>query len=170
MRSRPRAPTSGPAFRSTKSPPARLGNETELASLELGLESTDLAGACDVGFSCAYVNTLCWRSPTTPLPMENNPRAVFERLFGDSTSTDSSARRARIQSDRSLLDSVTEKISDLQRGLGSPDRVKLTEYLDAVRDIERRIQKAEGQSARELPVAERSVRQHPERRSRSTRR
>ena len=149
-------PTEGADFRAGISidqiAAARLGNETELASLELGLESTDLAGACDVGFSCAYVNTLSWRSPTTPLPMENNPRTVFERLFGDSTSTDSSARRARIQSDRSLLDSVTEKISDLQRGLGSPDRVKLTEYLDAVRDIERRIQKAEGQSARELPA------------------
>ena len=149
-------PTEGADFRAGISidqiAAARLGNETELASLELGLESTDLAGACDVGFSCAYVNTLSWRSPTTPLPMENNPRTVFERLFGDSASTDSSARRARIQSDRSLLDSVTEKIADLQRGLGSPDRVKLTEYLDAVRDIERRIQKAEGQSARELPA------------------
>ena len=149
-------PTEGADFRAGISidqiAAARLGNETELASLELGLESTDLAGACDVGFSCAYVNTLSWRSPTNPLPMENNPRTVFERLFGDSASTDSSARRARIQSDRSLLDSVTEKIADLQRGLGSPDRVKLTEYLDAVRDIERRIQKAEGQSARELPA------------------
>jgi hypothetical protein len=151
-------PTEGADFRAGISidqiAAARLGNETELASLELGLESTDLAGACDVGFSCAYVNTLSWRSPTTPLPMENNPRTVFERLFGDSASTDSSARRARMQSDRSLLDSVTEKISDLQRGLGSPDRVKLTEYLDAVRDIERRIQKAEGQSARELPAVD----------------
>ena len=149
-------PTEGADFRAGISidqiAAARLGNETELASLELGLESTDLAGACDVGFSCAYVNTLSWRSPTTPLPMENNPRTVFERLFGDSASTDSSARRARIQSDRSLLDSVTEKIADLERALGSPDRVKLAEYLDAVRDIERRIQKAEGQSARELPA------------------
>jgi hypothetical protein len=133
---------------------SRLADETELASLELGLESTDLAGACDVGFSCAYVNTLCWRSPTTPLPMENNPRAAFERLFGDSASTDPSARLARIESDRSLLDSVTEKVADLQRGLGAPDRVKLAEYLEAVRDIERRIQKAEGQSARELPLVD----------------
>jgi hypothetical protein len=151
-------PTEGADFRAGISidqiAAGRLGNETELASLELGLESTDLAGACDVGFSCAYVNTLCWRSPTTPLPMENNPRAAFERLFGDSISTDSSARLARIKSDRSILDSVTEKISDLQRGLGSPDKVKLTEYLDAVRDIERRIQKAEAQSARELPVVD----------------
>ena len=115
-------PTEGADFRAGISidqiAAARLGNETQLASLELGLESTDLAGACDVGYSCAYVNTLSWRSPTTPLPMENNPRAVFERLFGDSDSTDPSARRARMQSDRSILDSVTEKIADLQRGLG----------------------------------------------------
>jgi hypothetical protein len=151
-------PTEGADFRAGVSidqiAASRLADETELASLELGLESTDLAGACDVGFSCAYVNTLCWRSPTTPLPMENNPRAAFERLFGDSASTDSSARLARIESDRSLLDSVTEKVGDLQRGLGAPDRVKLAEYLEAVRDIERRIQKAEGQSARELPLVE----------------
>src|SRR5439155_13218709 len=98
-----------------------LGQETQLPSLELGLEVTDLAGACDVGFSCAYVNTLCWSSPTRPLPMENNPRAVFERLFGDSDSTDGSARRARMLRDRSILDSLTEKVSDLRRDLGPGD-------------------------------------------------
>jgi hypothetical protein len=92
-------PTEGADFRAGISidqiAAARLGNETELASLELGLESTDLAGACDVGFSCAYVNTLSWRSPTTPLPMENNPRTVFERLFGDSASIFVGAPRAQ---------------------------------------------------------------------------
>jgi hypothetical protein len=129
-----------------------LGQETQLASLELGLESTDLAGACDVGFSCAYVNTLSWRSPTTPLPMENNPRAVFERLFGDSSSTDTATRLARMKRDRSLLDSVTQKVADLKKTLGTGDEAKLDEYLEAVRDIERRIQKAEAQSARELPA------------------
>lgn len=133
----------------------QLGQHTQLASLELGLETSGLAGACDVGYSCAYVNTLCWRSPTTPLPMETNPRAVFERLFGDSDSTDGAERQARMARDRSLLDSVSETVGDLQRGLGRRDRVKLAEYLDAVRDIERRIHKAETQGARELPVVER---------------
>jgi hypothetical protein len=133
---------------------AHLGDQTELASLELGLESSDLAGACDVGFSCAYVNTLCWRSPTTPLPMENNPRAVFERLFGDADTLSRSSRLSRMRRDRSLLDSVTQKVSDLQRGLGVSDRGKLTEYLDAIRDSERRIERAEAQSARELPAAD----------------
>jgi hypothetical protein len=148
-------PTEGADFRAGVSidqiAASHLGQETQLASLELGLESTDLAGACDVGFSCAYVNTLCWRSPTTPLPMENNPRAVFERLFGDSSSTDPAARRVRLQRDRSILDSVTDKVADLERIVGPGDRMKLDEYLDAVRDVERRIEKAEAQSARELP-------------------
>jgi hypothetical protein len=84
--------------------------------------------------------------------MENNPRAVFERLFGDHDSTDAAARLARIQADRSILDSVTQKAARLQQGLGSRDRAKLTEYLEAIRDVERRIQKAEQQSARELSL------------------
>jgi hypothetical protein len=134
---------------------AHLGRETQLASLELGLETSGLAGACDVGYSCAYVNTICWRSATTPLPMENNPRAVFERLFGDSDSTDAAARLARIEKDRSVLDSVTQTVADLQKNLGQRDRAKLGEYLDAVRDVERRIQKAEAESDRELPAFER---------------
>jgi hypothetical protein len=133
---------------------AELGQDTQLRSLELGMGSTDFAGACDAGFSCAYTSTLCWRTPTTPLPMESNPRAVFERLFGDGDTTDPAARRARLQRDRSVLDAVTEKIHDLQTGLGDRDRSKLGEYLDSVRDIERRIQKAEAQSARALPVVE----------------
>lgn len=129
-----------------------LGRETELASLELGLESTDLAGACDVGFSCAYVNTLCWRTPTSPLPMENNPRSVFQRLFGDSSSTDAAARRGRLREDQSLLDSVTDKIADLRKVTGPSDHAKLDEYVESVRDIERRIQRAEAHGARELPA------------------
>ncbi len=131
-----------------------LGQQTQLASLEISLAPTGLAGACDAGFSCAYTSTLCWRTPTTPLPMENSPRAVFERLFGDHDSTDPAARLARIEKDRSILDAVIQKVARLQRGLGSRDRAKLTEYLEAVRDVERRIQKAEAQSARELPVVE----------------
>jgi hypothetical protein len=120
-----------------------MGAFTQLASLELAVESGETAGACDVGFACAYTNTISRRGPSTPLPTENNPRTVFERLFGDSGSTDPKARQARIQQDRSLLDSVREEVTHLQGALGQSDRVKLVEYLDAIRDVERRIQKAE---------------------------
>ena len=128
------------------------GRETQLATLELALDGRDFAGSCDDGFSCAYTNTIAWAYETTPLPMENNPRAVFERLFGDSGSTDPAVRKARLSRDASLLDSVTERAADLSRELGTADQAKLGQYLDAVRDIERRIQMAEAQSDRELPV------------------
>jgi Protein of unknown function (DUF1552) len=130
----------------------QMAQETQLASLELGLDSRDFAGTCDAGYACAYSNTISWRSATTPLPMENDPRAVFERLFGDAGSTDSTARLATIRRNRSILDSVTSKVASLGRDLGSSDRTKLAEYLEAVRDVERRIQKAEEQSSNELPV------------------
>ena len=129
-----------------------LGQHTQLASLELALEGRDFVGSCDIGYSCGYTNTIAWRSPTTPLPMENNPRVVFERLFGDSGTTDPAVRATRMRTDRSILDSVTEKTAELQRRLGDRDRGKLSEYLEAVRDVERRIQRAEEQSATELPV------------------
>ncbi len=131
------------------------GQDTQLASLEVALESIESAGACDVGYSCAYTNTISWRGAKTPLPMEHNPRLVFERLFGDSSSTDPKARLARLQEDRSVLDSVTAKVTSLQGRLGARDRTKLGEYLDAVRDVERRIQKAEEQNNRELPIMDR---------------
>lgn len=131
-----------------------LGQHTQLASLELALEGTEFVGACDVGYSCAYTNTISWRSPTTPLPMEHNPRAVFERLFGDSGSTSPEAARRRLRQDRSILDSISDKVSRLERGLGPSDRSKLGEYLEAIRDIERRIEKAETQSAVEVPIVE----------------
>lgn len=134
-----------------------LGQHTQLASLELGLESTEFAGACDAGFSCAYVNTVSWRGPKTPLPMENNPRAVFERLFGDSGSTDPAVRLAHLQDDRSILDSVGDKVVRLRSQLGARDRAKFADYLESVRDIERRIQKAEAQGVGELPVLEQPV-------------
>ena len=134
-----------------------LGKDTQLASLELCLDSSELIGGCDAGYSCAYANTLSWSSPTTPLPMENQPRAVFERLFGDSDDTSRSARLTRIQEERSILDSLREAVTNLQRGLGPQDRGKLAQYLDAIRDLERRIQKAEQQSARELPAMERPI-------------
>jgi hypothetical protein len=132
-----------------------LGNDTQLASLELAIESVEFLGACDSGYSCAYANTIAWRSPTTPLPMENDPRAVFDRLFGATDSTDAASRRARAIKERSILDSVTDRVRELQRSLGVRDTAKMTEYLDAVRDVERRIQKAEAQSARELPTVDR---------------
>jgi hypothetical protein len=131
-----------------------LGQETQLASLELCLESEDRAGSCDPGYSCVYANTLCWRGPTTPLSMANDPRVVFERLFGMSGSTDPAAWLAARREDRSLLDAVTDKIARLRRVLGPRDQSKLNEYLDSVRDVERRIQKAEQQSTRELPIME----------------
>ncbi|MDE2929050.1 MAG: DUF1552 domain-containing protein [Acidobacteriota bacterium] len=134
---------------------AQYGKHTQLASLELALEATGLSGACDVGYSCAYINTLSWRNSTTPLPTENNPRAVFERLFGDQESTDPAERLRRIRSKRSILDSVTRKAARLQARIGAGDRNKIVEYLDAVRDVERRIQIAETQAGRQAAVLER---------------
>jgi hypothetical protein len=132
-----------------------LRKDTQLTSLELCLDGNELMGACEAGYSCAYANTLSWRNPTTPLPMENQPRAVFERLFGDSDNTTRAARLARIQADRSILDSLVQEVSTFEKKLGPGDRAKLAQYLDAIRDLERRIQKAETQSAKELPLMER---------------
>jgi hypothetical protein len=131
----------------------QLAKETQLASLELALESTVMLGACD-GASCALTNTISWSTPTTPNPCENDPRAVFERLFGASGSTDPAARLSRIRRDRSVLDFVTDEVARFDRRLGPRDKAKFGEYLDAVRDIERRIQKAEEQNSRELPVVD----------------
>ena len=133
-----------------------FGKKTQLASLELCMEA-DLVGTCEAGYSCAYLNTLCWRNPTTPIPMETQPRAVFERLFGDSGSTDPAVRIARIKEERSILDSVRDDVSRLLTGLTATDRNKINQYLDAIRDVERRIQIAEEQSARELPKVERPL-------------
>jgi hypothetical protein len=130
----------------------QLGKYTQLASLEMAIESTQSAGACDQGYACDYTSTISWAGDATPLPMENNPRAVFERLFGDTGSTDPAARLVRIQQDRSILDSVTAELARLQNTLPQNDRVRLTEYFEAVRDIERRIQKAEEQQDQELPL------------------
>ncbi|MCY4598325.1 MAG: DUF1552 domain-containing protein [Acidobacteria bacterium] len=132
----------------------QLGAETQLASLELGVDSVETLGACDAGYSCAYTNTIAWRTATTPLPMENDPRAVFERLFGSADSTDVAARLARIRQDRSVLDYVGDRVAGLQKTLGPGDRTKLDQYFDAVRDVERRIHMAEEQSDREIPVFE----------------
>ena len=130
---------------------AETGKETQLASLELSIDPRDNTGTCD-GHSCALSNTISWRSSTVLLPMENDPRVVFERLFGESGTTDPAVRRERLQFDRSILDSVTTAAADLQRGLGEGDRQRIVEYLDSVRDVERRIQRATEQSTRELPL------------------
>jgi hypothetical protein len=127
-----------------------LGKETQLPSLELSIDRDDLVGNCDNGYSCVYVNTLSWRTPTTPLPPENNPAVVFERLFGDGGTV--AHRLAENRKDRSILDAVTADISGLQRALGPSDQQRVDEYLDSVREIERRIQKSEKQTA-ESPIA-----------------
>ncbi len=133
-----------------------LGNATQFASLEFGLEEPSLVGGCDSGYSCAYTNTISWRTPTTPNPMEVNPRSVFERLFGDGDSTDPASRLQRMQEDSSVLDYVRESVGRLETGLCARDNRKLSEYLDAIRDIERRIQKAEQQSASiQMPLMQR---------------
>src|SRR5206468_5478240 len=121
-----------------------LGRYTQLSSLELGLEPQPLAGNCDSGYTCAYMS-MSWRGPTSPLPAEINPRTVFERLFGDGDSTDPRERMARLESQKSVLDYVTSSLSRLRLGLGAGDKRKLEEYLESVRDIERRGQPAERQ-------------------------
>jgi hypothetical protein len=127
-----------------------LGQKTQLASLELALEPGDVSGSCDIGFSCVYTSTISWRDETTPLPMEHNPRAVFERMFGDTGTTDPAVRLNRLRRDQSILDSVTERVAELGRSVAAGDRAKIDQYLDSVRDVERRIQLAEAQSDREI--------------------
>jgi hypothetical protein len=131
-----------------------FASETQVASLELSMDAPANAGACTGNLSCVYTHTLSWRSATQPLPMEWNPRAVFERLFGDSGSTDRKAREARLRQHKSILDSVQDKLASLQRELGPNDRTKVDEYTDAIRDVERRIARAEEQSGLELPAIE----------------
>src|SRR5207249_11718060 len=117
-----------------------FSEKTQLGSLELALEPTELLGACDQGYSCAYTNTLSWRAPTVPVPVERNPRAVFERLFGTTDSTAPAVRLARIRKDRSILDWVAGDLARLQATLGPIDRSKIGAYVDAMRDAETRSQ------------------------------
>jgi len=127
----------------------RIGQDTPLPSLEVATEDfTGYVGGCSPGFSCSYLNTISWSSPTTPLPMEINPRAVFERLFGAAGTA--IERRERIAKERSILDSVVDEAGTLQRGLGSRDRVRLGDYLDNLREIERRIQRQEARGATQI--------------------
>ncbi len=119
----------------------QLGAETSLRSLQLTTDSNFTVGNCENGYSCTYQNSTSWRTATTPLPHERDPRVVFQRLFGDGGSVE--ARLAQMQTDRSILDSVTESIGRLERRLGLRDRTAVEDYLDSVRQIERRIQRAE---------------------------
>jgi len=124
-----------------------FSKHTQLASLEVGLESAEVVGACESAYGCAYYNTISWRNETTPLPMENRPRAIFERLFGDGRGSGARTRVAY----RSVLDAVTDDVRRLRGKLGAADRGKIDQYLEAVRDVERRIELAEAQGDREMP-------------------
>ena len=134
---------------------AELGRDTALPSIELGIDLNFLSGQCENSYSCAYLNTLAWRSETAPMPTENNPRIVFERLFGDGGT--SAQRLAQARENRSILDSVNADLQRLQQSLGPSDRSTVDEYVDTVREVERRIQRTE--SARgtdaELPTLDR---------------
>jgi Protein of unknown function (DUF1552) len=128
-----------------------FGKHTQLASLEIGLESGEIVGACESAYGCAYYDTISWRNETTPLPMENRPRAIFERLFGDA-GTDPKARQAVMREDRSILDAVNADIKGMRLKVGGSDRGKIDQYLDSVRDVERRMNLAAKQDVKALPV------------------
>jgi len=121
---------------------SKIGQDTPLPSIEVATEDfTGYVGACSPGFSCSYMNTISWRTPTSPLPMETDPRMVFERLFGRAGSA--AERLERLRTERSILDSVAEDAQDLERVLGPKDRTRVSDYLDNLREIERRIQRNE---------------------------
>ena len=129
----------------------QIGQETPFPSLEVATEDfTGYVGACSPGFNCAYLNTVSWSSPSTPLPMDIDPRVVFERMFGQGGSP--AQRAARMRDDRSMLDSITAEAKQLQRGLGNRDRQRVTEYLDNLREIERRIQQAEAHNRTDVTL------------------
>ncbi len=133
-----------------------LGKNTSLRSLELTTDSNFTVGNCENGYSCTYQNSTSWRSPTTPLYHERDPRVVFQRLFGNGGSVE--ARLAQMQTDRSILDSVTDSINQLERKLGPSDRVVMEEYLNAVREVERRIQRTvQNDASGPLPTAQQPV-------------
>lgn len=126
----------------------QIGQDTPFPSFEIATENfTGYIGACTPGYSCAYSNTLCWADDTTPLPMEINPRTVFDRMFGGPGSHEE--RLAAMKEDRSILDSVREELHDLERGLGPSDRARVAEYVENVREVERRIQRTESRSREE---------------------
>jgi hypothetical protein len=132
----------------------QLGKETAIPSLELGIDLIAQVGNCDNGLACAYMNYLSWSSPTTPLPFEADPRVLFERMFGDGGTPE--ARRTEMRKNRSILDWVNEDMARLQRRVGAEDRTRVDRYLDSIREVERRIQRAEQQTAQSAtPVLQR---------------
>jgi Protein of unknown function (DUF1552) len=131
-----------------------FGQETQISSLQVALESSEVVGSCEAAYSCAYFNTISWRDEETPLPMEHRPRALFERLFGAAGTTDPKVLAALRQEDRSILDAVGSDIQRLRGKLGGKDRSKIDQYTDALRDVERRIQRAEAQKDRDIPALE----------------
>ncbi|MBZ5576226.1 MAG: DUF1552 domain-containing protein [Acidobacteriia bacterium] len=131
----------------------QLGQDTPLPSLEVAIEENGLN--CGAGYGCAYTNTISWKTPTLPLPMEHNPQVLFERLFGEGSTAEE--RVARKQQSRSLLDSVTKEIASLNKELPASDRGRMSDFLDDVREIERRIQKAEHQASRDVKVPDAPV-------------
>ena len=128
-----------------------FGKHTQLASLEVALESSEIVGACESAYGCAYYDTISWRNETTPLPMDNRPRAIFERLFGDG-GTDPKARLTMRNEDKSILDAVNADIKRLRGKVDGPDRAKVDQYVDSIRDVERRMQLAEKQDVQALPI------------------
>ena len=129
-----------------------LGRDTQLRSLELAAEDFTAVGGCDIGYACSYVNTLSWRTPTTPLPMQTDPRVVFERLFGEGLGTE--ARRRQLSQDRSILDAIVGEVGRLRTRLGVADSGRVNDYLDSVREVEQRVQKMEARVGEhiELPA------------------
>src|SRR5205823_64023 len=133
----------------------RFGQDTAIPSMQLCVENVDQAGGCAYGYSCVYTDTISWASPTQPLPMIRDPRAAFDQLFGDGATP--RERAASMRTDRSLLDWVMSEVAQLNKNLGASDRARLSQYLDDIREIERRIQQTEARNTsgepRQMPDA-----------------
>jgi hypothetical protein len=127
-----------------------LGRDTQLRSLEIAAEDFTAVGGCDIGYACSYVNTLSWRTPTTPLPMQTDPRVVFERLFGEGLGAEQ--RRRQLTQDQSILDAIVGQVGHLQKRLGAADTARVDEYLDSVREVERRVQKMEARVGQHIDL------------------
>jgi hypothetical protein len=127
-----------------------LGRDTQLRSLEIAAEDFSAVGGCDIGYACSYVNTLSWRTPTSPLPMQTDPRVVFERLFGEGLGAE--ARRRQLGQDQSILDAIVGQVGQLKSRLGASDTARVNEYLDSVREVERRVQRMESRAGEQIEL------------------
>jgi hypothetical protein len=132
-----------------------IGGDTQLRSLEVAAEDFSAIGGCDIGYACSYVNTLSWRTPTSPLPMQTDPRVVFERLFGEGLGADE--RRRQLTQDQSILDAIAGQVGHLQKRLGAADTVRVAEYLESVREVERRVQRMETRAGEHVELPARPV-------------